>query len=405
MPPVKGGSIAIWIHEIARRLAGSCEVVVYTRTAPFQKKVENEEGVHYRRFSTAADERLLGLLEPFSRFYKPQRPLFGSRWYYPAFARQVARDLRRQLCDIIHLHNLSNFVPVIRAYNPRARIVLHMHCEWLTQLDRTVIEPRLREVDLVLGCSEYITEKIRRGFPELADRCQTVFNGVDVPRFSANHSNGATRPAGEKRLLFVGRITPEKGLHVLLEALEKVLEREPHVRLEIVGPESLTAKPFLVGCSEDARVAALESFYEGSYLTRLREQAAARGLDGHISFTGFVPHARLPEHYHAADLLVNPSFSESFGMSLIEAMAGELPVVATRVGGMTGIVEQGKTGFLVEPGDAAALADAILRILSDNHLREEMKKAARERAVRLFSWDGVAESLLARYKELRLAHA
>ncbi len=400
VPPVKGGSIAIWIHEIARRLAGSCDVVVYTRAAPFQKKVENEEGVHYRRFSTAVDERLLGLLEPFERFYKPRRPLFASRLYYPTFALQVARDLGRQQCDFIHLHNLSNFVPAIRAHNPRARIVLHMHCQWLTQIDRAVVAPRLRKVDLVLGCSEYISGKIRRGFPELGRRCQTLFNGVDVPRFSPKRSNDATRPAGEKRLLFVGRITPEKGLHVLVDAFEKVLEREPHARLRIVGPESLTSKQFLVGISEDAQVAALESFYKGSYLGQLRRQVAARRLEGHISFTGFVPHACLAEHYGSADLLVNPSFSEGFPLTIPEAMAHGLPVVATRVGGVPEAVEDGRTGLLVEAGDVRGMAEAIVSLLVDDQRREHMGRAAWQRVSEMFSWDRVAATLLDYYRDL-----
>ncbi len=405
VPPVKGGSIAIWIHEVARRLARMCEVLVYSRSAPFQKDVECEEGVYYRRFPTAVDERLLDLLEHFARFYDSRRPLFVSRLYYPGFIRRIARDLRQQRCDIIHVHNLSPFVPVIRAFNPQAKIILHMHCEWLTQLDRRLIERHLREVDLVLGCSEFITGRIRQGLPRFAQRCQTVFNGVDVQRFSRDHANGAAGPAKEKRLLWVGRITPEKGLHVLLDAFARVAAREPRARLEIVGPESLTSKEFIVDFSEDARLRSLASFYNTSYLSQLRQQAVSRGLNGRVTFTGFVPHDRLGERYRAAEVLVNPSLYESFGMSLVEAMVGELPVVATRVGGMTEIVEDGKTGFLVDPGDPSALAEPILRLLADDTLRNAMGRAARERAVQLFSWDRIAEGLVEQYSRICRSHA
>ena len=87
-------------------------------------------------------------------------------------------------------------------------------------------------------------------------------------------------------------------------------------------------------------------------------------------------------------------------MSLIEAMACHVPVVATRVGGMTEIVEEGKTGILVESGSASELAEAILRTLSDEDLRKKMRNAGRERAVELFSWDKIADDLLCQYKKI-----
>jgi glycosyltransferase involved in cell wall biosynthesis len=98
-------------------------------------------------------------------------------------------------------------------------------------------------------------------------------------------------------------------------------------------------------------------------------------------------------------LLLNPSFSESFGMSLIEAMACGIPVVATRVGGMTGIVADGETGLVVEPGDVPALAEATSVLLADDSRRREMGAAARRRALELFSWERVTEALDALYRE------
>jgi len=132
--------------------------------------------VRYRRISTVVDEWFtfvslaLDKLGRFSLFKKikavvffrnVKRPLFASKLFYLTYVLQVARDLKREKCDIVHLHNFFQFVPIIRAFNPKIKIVLHMHCEWLTQLDRTMIENRLRKVDLIIGCSEYITEKAR----------------------------------------------------------------------------------------------------------------------------------------------------------------------------------------------------------------------------------------------------
>lgn len=182
----RGGSLDIWIHEVARRLAQSCDVIVYTRKDRHQKKVEYDQGVEYRRVSTTFGKwfKVIRKLERIPRFrdltrvlfYRnTRRPFFASRLSYLAYALQVANDLRKQGCDIVHILNFSQFARVIRVFNPKVKIVLNTRCEWLTQLDRKMIERRLRDVDLIIGCSQYITEKVRRFFPQFAKRCQTNF--------------------------------------------------------------------------------------------------------------------------------------------------------------------------------------------------------------------------------------
>jgi len=99
-------------------------------------------------------------------------------------------------------------------------------------------------------------------------------------------------------------------------------------------------------------------------------------------------------------VFVQPSFSEAFGMPVAEAMASGLPVVAARVGGIPEAVVNGKTGLLVESGDATALAEAILRLFEDEDLRKSMGKAAHKRAVNTFSWDQIVENLLRQYKNI-----
>ena len=346
-------------------------------------------------------ESILGLrnLRRILFFRNAKRPLFASRLYYFRYALQVARDLKRENCDIVHLHNFSQFVPIIRTFNPKVKIVLHMHCEWLTQLDRAMIAKRLRAADLIVGCSEYITEKIRRGFPRFAQRCQTVYNGVDVHSFFRENSWSAPKN-GVKRLLFVGRNSPEKGLHVLTDAFEKVLEYYPNAQLKIVGSETLPYIEFVVTLSDDPKVLNLTSFYNGHYLSRLRSRLSP-ALASHISFNGFVPRRQLINHYRDTDLFIFPSvWNEPFGVPIIEAMATGLPVVATRVGGIKEIVEGGKTGLLVARDDASALAEAVRYLFSNENLRKSMGKAARNRVIEHFSWDLIVEGLLRQYKSI-----
>ena len=394
-------SIAVWGCEVAQRLARSCEAILYAK-GPLGKKVEYNDEVNYRFVTDFADRVLLKILKPFSRLRHAKRPFFSSKLNYLGYILQVALDLKRRQCDIVHITNFSQFVPIIRAFNPCIKIVLHMQCEWLTQLDKGMIEERLAKTDMIIGCSEYITSGIRKHFPQFVDRCKTVFNGADVERFvvqnkSKNNENGF------KRLLFVGRVSPEKGVHVLLEAFEKVIAHCPQTRLEIVGPPWQIRREYIVALTDNEKVSGLASFYEspnGGYLEQLQGRLSPE-LAEQVTFSGQVPHSQLIHHYRDVDIFIHPSvWDDPFPLSVIEAMAMGIPVVATQAGGLVESVQNGKTGLLVEPGDADALAEAILGILSNDALCESMGNAARQRALKHFSWDRIAKNLMRHYENL-----
>jgi len=389
------GSIPTWTYEVARRLAQNYDVIVYSRRGFSRKKVEVEQRIQYRSLLAWGFIKVINL---FAKFDDAKSPLFASSLYNLMYALQVAKDLRRQQCDLVHIHNFSQFVPIIRAFNPKIKIVLHMHCEWLTQLNSTMIAKRLHKVDLIVGCSEYITNKVRKKFPQFASRCQTIYNGVNIAPSEQNY-NITTKTNIDKNLLFVGRISPEKGLHILLDAFQQVAWHYPEVQLEIVGPEAVAPLEYIVALSDEDKVKDLAVFYPESYLSQLQTRLPSE-LASQVRFTGFVPYSQLHKHYLNADVLINPSLSEAFGMSLAEAMAAEIPVVAARVGGMTEVVAEGKTGLLFESGDASALAEVLLRLLSDKQLRKSMGKAGRQRVLELFSWDQIAQNMLSQYKNI-----
>lgn len=255
--PDQDSSVEILTYETARSLARYCDVIVYAKRSPHQKEFEYYQGVQYRRISATVDEKFDYILSGVDRRLPrslARRPLFASSLYYLKYAWQVARDLRLEKCDVVHIQNFSQFAPVIREFNPKIKIVLNMHCEWLTQLDRAMIESRLREIDLVIGCSEYITEKIRRRFPHFAERCQTVFDGVDINYFVSKNRRSASEKNGIKQLLFVGRVSPEKGVHVLLDAFQKVMEHYPQAQLNIVGGHGSLPVQFEVALSDDPKL-------------------------------------------------------------------------------------------------------------------------------------------------------
>jgi len=405
LPPLND-SLGMWTYEVARRLAFSCNVIVYGGTNRSWTKYVYRNGVHYRFKSLTLDEWYVKFLRRIARFRTPKRPLFASSLYYLGYILKIAYDLRRQHCDIIHVINFSQFVSIIRAFNPKSKIVLNMRCEWLTQLHSPVIQNRLRHADMVISCSEYITEKIRRKFPEFAHRCQTVFNGTDVDSFIDGRGiQSETKMNGAKRILFVGRVSPEKGVHVLLDAFQQVVEHYPEAQLEIVGQKAQLPFEYLVALSEDHKVSDLAKFYDSRsrfcYFYHLQNRLRSLNIASHVTFSDPVPHLELVSRYRDADVFIFPSvWNEPFGVPPVEAMAVGVPVIASRSGGIVETVEDGETGLLVEPGDEPALAHAILRLLSDEGLRKSMGTAGRKRAVELFSFDRVVDSLLCHYKNI-----
>lgn len=388
-------SIGICTYQTAVRLASRADVLVYTSGGSFPPRTEQKDGLGIRRLSVRPDRLVQKFLGKASTLIRSGRPLFSSFLYYPFYALQLAVDLRRQDCDIVHIHNFSQFVPLIRAFNPKLKIVLHMHCEWLTRLDRGMMEGRLEKTDLIIGCSGHVVKKIKDAFPGAAARCRTVYNGVDPAHFTPRK---ARRGAGA-RLLLVGRVSPDKGLHVAIDAFKEISRRFPEARLDIVGPEEIPPLEFIVPDRGEPVAGELAKFYPGSYLKRLKERITP-DIKDRVSFAGFVPHSGLADYYRKADILINSSFHESFGIPLVEAMSCGLPVVASTADGIPEVVKDGVTGLLVGSGDAKAVANAVIRLLSNRRLMDEMGSSGRSRALDLFTWDKAADDLLLYYKGL-----
>lgn len=181
----------------------------------------------------------------------------------------------------------------------------------------------------------------------------------------------------ELQLLFVGRLVERKGVEVLVRALPRILERRA-ARLTVVG--------------------------EGSWEPRIREAAAASGVESRVRFTGYVVEEELRRLYAACDVFVLPAVvdskgdTEGLGVVLLEALRFARPVVASAVGGIPDIVEPGRTGWLVPPGEPEALAETILRLAADPEEARRVGEEGRRRMEDRFSWKRIVEDLVACYQ-------
>lgn len=385
------GSIELWADIVARKLAEKHDVTIYASRPPAaQRDYVRRDDVSYRLVSHETGRFIQRILRVVWGLMPPTRPFFASLFYPLEYWLRVAREARRQKVDIVHVFNYSQALPILRRF-ASTKIVLHMHCEWLSQLDERMIDRRLRHADLIVGCSEYVTDKIRERFPQHAARCTTIYNGVEAEAASRHH-----RPSDTLQLLNVGRVSPEKGLHVLVDALERVVPAHPGVRLTVLGEESPVPYEFAVKISKDELVRNLGRFYGGSYLEQLRERMSPAVAE-RVTFVDRVPHDRTRQYYDEADVFVFPSIFEAFPIPPIEAMAAGVPVVASKAGGVVESVVHEQTGLLVEREDPAGLAAAIVRLADDKELRVTMGKAGRARVRELYPWSRIVSDLEAAF--------
>jgi phosphatidylinositol alpha-mannosyltransferase len=202
---------------------------------------------------------------------------------------------------------------------------------------------------------------------------RVIPNGVNFERFAERQQLPPHLLDERPIVLFVGRIEARKGIPYLLQAFALLKERVPQVRLVLVG--------------------------EGGLRTEYMKMTQTMGLHD-VTWEGYVSPDYLPAYYQRADVFAMPStVNESFGITLLEAMAARAPAVATLVNGTTTLGENGVTGLIVPPKDPQAMADAIERLLEDRKLAAEMAEAAQERA-RRFDWENVARELIGIYEEL-----
>jgi glycosyltransferase involved in cell wall biosynthesis len=395
VPPVtKADAIALWTDQVARGLRKHHSIVCYSRRDLNQAESSVFEGIEYRRIEWGYDRYLRAgrALDEFG-LLPPERSFFGSSWYFRHYGQRIAADLQLVGPEIVHVQNFSQFVPWIKRRNPRSKVVLHMHADWLVELDRCWLEPRLAAADTIICCSGYYANGIRAAWPQFAGRVHVVYNGAAPEEFT-DINEKLLRPEESRRILFVGRMVPDKGLHILIEAFNGLVEELPHAELFIVGSIPMIARASLaVHTSKEAMVRELARFggarFEGYLRSRLTPAATKR-----VTITGEVPRNELIRHYRDSDLLVLPSIlPEGFGIPIVEAACCGLPTVATRRGGIPEVIVDGETGRLVEAGDAAGLRAAIADLLKDDAQRRRMGQAAHARTLQLFTWSRIVEQL------------
>ncbi len=304
------------------------------------------------------------------------RNFFEEVEYYNRRAIEIGSKIE---CDIIHCHDWMTFpagIALKKILNKPLIVTVHS-----TEYDRTgFLFPDMRIVsiekagmeaaDAVITISNYEKKILVERYGIDPNKIYVVYNAIDP---EAYRKILAKKPVNEKVVLYLGRLTLQKGVNFLLEAAKKVLERRKDVRFVIVG--------------------------KGSMMPELIRKSIELGIADKVHFTGFVPDVTL--YYSIADVFVMPSVSEPFGLTALEALACETPVIVSKQSGVSEVL---KNCFKVDFWDTQELANKILGLLSYKALHKEMLKNGKNEIKNFRTWHDVAVECLQIYARVLSCH-
>jgi glycosyltransferase involved in cell wall biosynthesis len=306
-------------------------------------------------------------------FYLPQKEK-GTDYF--SFLK-VARILRQEQIDVIHTHNTQPFVDgTLGALLSGVKTIVHTdHARDFPDKIRYMVAEHLMSYFAyrVIGVSEHTTANLVHYEKISPRKIMTIENGLDGSRFQIE----IDRPAKRKELGIKGsgpiiglgvRLTEQKGITYLLQAMPEIIKAVPDVTLVIAG--------------------------DGTLKNKLRHEAETLGIKEHILFLG--SRLDVPQLLKLFDIYVLPSLWEGLPMVLLEAMAARCPIVATDVGGVSNMITDGKNGILVEPENPRRLANEIVTLLTNSELRQRLV----ENGARKFNADFTADRMTKKYEKL-----
>ncbi len=305
-----------------------------------------------------------------------------------AVVRQLAGWLKEGSIDLIHAHNgrMALHAALARRRARRGKVALTQHFISPSRVHRRGVKQRVSrrvhawltgQIDHTIAISTAVRDAaVARGDAPL-DRITVVHNGMADPAAEPRRPAADVRaelgvPAEAPLVVCAARLQPEKDVATLIEAMGRALKQRPDCRCVVAGR----------GAEREALAGRIESL----------------GLGRHVQLLGFREDVR--SIIAAGDLFVLPARAEPFGLVLLEAMALSRAVLATKAGGPLDIVQPGRTGELIEPMNAQAMAKAIVELLADKAKRRAMGQAGRQRFESHFTVDRMAAATADAYRQV-----
>ena len=361
VPPVLGGAIQIYIEGILPFLSEKHEITVYSLESDRLPQEETLGSVRYKRLTGRTRNEYVNNLS-------------AEKW---------------DEYSLIHVFNRPLWVLPISGAAPGSAVRLSLHNEMFlpNKIDKDKAYKCINRVSFITAVSRFIADGVKALYPSAGDKLQVVYSGVDAnlykPVYIKKHALGRKVLRIKygldktKVVLFVGRLSNKKGPHVLLEAMKSVMDLYPNTSLMIIGSK------WYGGNTSDSYTHSLKSM--------------AQQLKGPVVFTGFMSPADIPKHFSAADIFVCTSqWKEPLARVHYEAMAAGLPIITTNRGGNAEVIETGVNGFVIDGYNRPeALTEKIIYLLEHEDISLDIGKNARKMAEEKYSWERVANELLA----------
>lgn len=360
VPPIDGGAIQIYIEGILPYLKQHHNITVFCLSSPRLPDVEINNGIRYIRVP-ANDPK--------------------------DYIMNVASKLNNSY-DLIQIFNRPNWVLDINERFPRAKISLSLHNEMfeVKKIPPDKAKICIERVEYINNVSKFIADGVQTLYPEAKDKLNVIYSGADIEKFKTNWSSeGQYNKKTLKRkynienhkvVLFVGRLSEKKGVHVLLKAMKDIMYLYPKVALVIVG-----SKWFGANKIDD---------YTKSLMYISKE------LRGPIIFTGFLPPSEVYSHYNLADIFVCPSqWREPLARVHYEAMAVGIPIITTNRGGNAEIVSDAGNGFVIDDySNPLAFVKYIKYLLKNPDIALQIGQTGRKLAEEKYSFEKTAQNVL-----------
>lgn len=378
-PHLYFGGVERRIIEMAKTLRNEVNTTVYSGTKAGFKKPASVKGVSINPcFSTDVlfpadnwffNSTLAGAVDIIEADVYEAHAVSG----YGFLKTLKKRGIKKPFIQTIHGVLADEYMQSLQRGTPTVRAKLSNLVMWrLSRLE----EESARNATLNVTISNYSSEKIIQFYGIDKTKIRIVPNGVNIQRFKPSQAYEKIKRQiginGKLCVLFVGRLIPRKGLTFLVEAAKHIVREFSQTMFLIVG--------------------------DGPQKSHIVSYLEKRRLKNNFVFLGDVNESVLPALYNCADVFVLPSIQEGQGIALLEAQATAKPVVAFKVGGVREAVLDGDTGLLMKPG-SHELADAVMKLLRNESLRETMGSRGRRFVVDNFSWDACAQRMLRVYQE------
>jgi glycosyltransferase involved in cell wall biosynthesis len=375
-PPRVVGGIARHCEGLAKaQVQQGHDVHLFTLDFPGSPEYEEMDGIKVYRASTELGHpNFLTWVLLFNHF----------------LSKKMADITEKVEFDVMHVHDwLAAFSGITFKHYTKKPMILTVHsteigrAQGLHSADSFSINGiewwATYEADRVIVCSHSMKDEICNHFNLPAKKVDVIPNAIDAAAYQIPVDRGDVRQRygvgwGEKLVLCVGRLVPQKGIEYFIRAIPQIARQHPEAKYVIVGE----------GWSRDL----------------LEAEARASGHADKIQFTGFASDKEVINLMTSADVLVVPSIYEPFGIVALEGMATGVPVVASQVGGLAEVIDHEKTGIFVYPRSPDSIAWGIGKVLSDPDHAKCLTKNAKEKLHKAYSWEAVAMKTVEVYKKV-----